>query len=337
MRVINALNVNDAFIKGYNLLMEGGEKQNSRAGPVIVYPEPVTTVYALPQERVLFHSVRDANPAFHLMESLWMLAGRNNARWLDQFVSDFSARFAEDDGHQHGAYGFRWRQHFELEGGGFPIDQLETIINLLRTNSEDRRIVLTMWDPMADLGAVKRDVPCNTQAYFRIHDNCLNMLVCCRSNDMWWGAYGANAVHFSVLQEYLAARIGVKVGTYEQMSFNFHLYPAVVRSRAIQKEASYGKDGPQITQIVTDPEHFDSDLQQFMSDDFILNYDYKNQFFPNIAVPLKSAYTCWRNRRYDQALKLLEWLPEHSDWRVAIYNWFQRRMSKVREKENAGS
>jgi hypothetical protein len=52
----------------------------------------------------------------------------------------------------------------------------------------------------------------------------LDITVCCRSNDIVWGAYGANACQFSVLQEYLAARLDVGVGTYVQFSNNYHCY-----------------------------------------------------------------------------------------------------------------
>ena len=47
----------------------------------------------------------------------------------------------------------------------------------------------------------------------KIKNGRLQMTVHCRSNDIIWGTYGANAVHFSILQEYVAARIGVDLGT----------------------------------------------------------------------------------------------------------------------------
>ena len=207
MRVVYAHNVNDAFYGGLNMLKRDGIRQNSRAGYVLVMPFPVVTVYEKPQQRVLFHTKRDANPFFHLFESLWMLAGWNNAHWLDQFVHDFSERFAEEDGRIHGAYGHRWLRHFDMEGGGedrrLP-NQLDTIVELLKKNPDDRRIVLTMWDPVADLGVTKKDVPCNTQAYFRVrstldsgvsrHPRLLDMTVCCRSNDAVWGCLAGDTL-----------------------------------------------------------------------------------------------------------------------------------------------
>lgn len=357
MRVIRARNVNDAFFLGNVELLEHGVPQNSRAGKVLVHPDPVTTVYSHPMERVLFHSVRDANPVFHLMEALWMLAGRHDATFLDQFVGDFSKRFAEDNGVMHGAYGFRWRYHFDIDGGGVaPVDQLNEIVALLKENPDDRRVVLTMWDPMADLGMSYRDVPCNTHAYFRIREgevvditepsplDChtvaigpvLDMTVCCRSNDIWWGAYGANAVHFSVLQEYMARRLCVGVGFYRQISNNFHIYPAVVGDKTIERQIDpYEEDDVDTTPIVTDPEMFDLEVKRFLNEEHGLGY--KNSFFPDVALPLWVAYKDWRAKNKVAALNLVTGsLSKRSDWRMAMQYWLERRMVKG-EKTNARS
>jgi hypothetical protein len=56
MHVIAARNVNDAYTLGVNYLRQVGRTEDSRAGPVMVAPGPVTTVYARPTERVLMDS-----------------------------------------------------------------------------------------------------------------------------------------------------------------------------------------------------------------------------------------------------------------------------------------
>jgi thymidylate synthase len=361
MYVIHARNVNDAFMSGLALLRESGVREQSRAGEVLVFPTPVVTVYERPRERVLFHSQRDANPFFHLMESLWMLAGRHDALWLDQFVGDFSGRFAEDDGVQHGAYGFRWRSHFDIDGGGHPLnlpDQLDVLVDLLKKNPSDRRTVLTMWDPVADLGAQKRDIPCNTHAYLRVKETpgpainapgrggvsedvyhprrVLDITVCCRSNDAVWGAYGANAVHFSVLQEYLAARIGVGVGKYYQLSNNFHVYQDILDKMGPLKPAvdTYA-DGVKVVPLVNYPDTFDAELANFMIFDSMgvpSPKGYRNQFFTRVAIPLFESYKLWRAKHHGAALDGLRIMPEGNDWRLAAEQWFQRRYDKVKAK-----
>lgn len=356
MKVIWARGVNDAYVQGLALLRAEGIREDSRAGPVLVMPCPVTTVYERPTERVLLDPRRDANPFFHVFEACHMLAGRNDARWLDKFVRDFSSRFAEDDGNQHGAYGFRWRQHFDVEGGGHPAlpDQLSEAVRLLRSNPSDRRVVLTMWDPVADLGISKRDVPCNTHAYLRIRNpdergfedfgdgnivdydlRALDLTVCCRSNDAIWGAYGANAVHFSMLQEYLAGRIGVRVGRYYQCSNNFHVYEDVL--------AKVGEPTPLGDYLGTAPigqdwSCWDEDLVRFMAwteseepDQQPQEYP-RNPWFHGTAEPLFVAHHLWKRGAREHALEIVSdsavWPSMAPDWRAAAVAWLERRMKK---------
>lgn len=217
MRTLEVRNVHQALPLGVDLLNKYGEKRTSRNGVVYVAPWPVTTVYHCPWERVLFWPQRDANPFFHLLESMWMLAGRNDISPLVKIVKRMQ-NFSDDGVTQHGAYGYRWRHWFNR-------DQLKEIIEILDRNKDDRRCVLQMWDAEEDLGRSGKDVPCNTTAAFQINGRGrLDLMVFCRSNDIIWGAYGANAVHFSFLLEYVAAAIGVPMGRYYQISCNWHGY-----------------------------------------------------------------------------------------------------------------
>lgn len=243
MYTIEARNVQEAYVRGLGLVRERGFQQETRNGPALVVPGPVMTVYGQPMERVLLDPTRDANPFFHLLESFWMLAGRNDVASLEPFNGGLK-NYSDDGFRYHGAYGHRWRNHFDD-------DQLQKLITLLREQPTTRQAVLTMWDPEQDLAQVGKDFPCNTQIYFRMRGRevaisdltpemveelqarrlesdpdllALDMTVCCRSNDAIWGAYGANAVHFSVLLEFVAAAVGVHVGRMYQLSNNLHAY-----------------------------------------------------------------------------------------------------------------
>ncbi|MHC4157178.1 MAG: thymidylate synthase [Planctomycetota bacterium] len=129
-----------------------------------------------------------------------MLAGRNDVEWLAYFNANI-ANYSDDGEKFHGAYGYRWRKHFEG-------DQLMDIARALKANHDCRRQVLQIWDACDDLGRCSKDLPCNLTVHFQIGGTrirpVLNMTVFNRSNDVVWGAYGANAVHFSMLQEYMA-------------------------------------------------------------------------------------------------------------------------------------
>lgn len=213
--VIKARNVNEAFSNGFFYLRAAGLPEDSRNGKVIVAPGPVITEYLRPVERVLWDERRLANPFFHLAECAWMLAGGAHVEWIAQF----NTRMYEyaDQGVINGAYGARWRYWFN------GMDQIRAIYKELAARPNSRRAVIAMWDPGND-NAQFNDVPCNTTMYFDCREGRLNMTVCCRSNDILWGAYGANAVHMSFLQQLLAEALDVPVGIYRQFSNNFHAY-----------------------------------------------------------------------------------------------------------------
>lgn len=142
MHVIVVRNVCEALSEGLRYLLTDGRREESRAGPVVVAPWPVTTAYERPTERVLTSPIRDANPFFHLAEALWMLAGRDDAALLNNFVRDFGSRFAEPHGRVHGAYGHRWRH-------ALGYDQLDYIVQTLGKDPTSRQCVLQMWDGAA--------------------------------------------------------------------------------------------------------------------------------------------------------------------------------------------
>lgn len=343
MRVVEARNVCEAYYLGRRLLDEVGEVLPSRAGEVIAAPHPVTTVYERPQERVLFTvDQRVANPVFHLMEALWMLDGRWDAEWLDQFVRDYSERFGDEPRGwgpdepsvvQWGAYGKRWRHWFhkdenavfDTSGTGLKMDQLLQVIRQLRDNPQDRRVVVQMWDPTSDAGQSYRDVPCNLTLVPRIVGGALDIAVFCRSNDLVWGAYGANAVHFSVLQEYLAAGVEVPVGRYYQVSVNFHLYTSLISKigPAPSRALDYYADGEvEASPIVAHWESFDEELHRLLdrgADEAPRGYP-RNPFLWNTAAAMWRVNR-WRLDRHwaraeEEAARIAS-----PDWRLATLAW----------------
>ncbi|MHA2069706.1 MAG: thymidylate synthase, partial [Candidatus Thorarchaeota archaeon] len=124
MEIISARNVEEALILGMRKIAQEGKERPSRNGPVLVFDGPVTTVFRKPQERVMLLPERDANPFFHFMEGLWMLAGRNDVEWISQFNSTIE-NYSDNGVTFHGAYGHRWCNYFNSGGG--VLDQLLTV------------------------------------------------------------------------------------------------------------------------------------------------------------------------------------------------------------------
>lgn len=330
MDVITVRNVSDALVLGTKVIDDVGVRRDSRNGPVKVMPMPVTTMYESPRERVMLHPERDCNPFFHFMECLWMLAGRRDVEWISRFSSNIG-NYTDDGINFHGAYGYRWRNHFEVEGG--VMDQLGTIAALLKKNPDDRRTVLQMWDANADLGLDGKDFPCNLVITFRVNPHGkLDMTVFNRSNDMVWGAYGANAVHMSFLQEVMAAWIGVPVGFYWQISTNFHAYLDTLKKVEPLLNNPDAKSAYELGEIEpfpvvgTDIDTWHSELNMFMDEGAVMGYT--DPFFKKVAVPMLLAWQSWKNKdnenRVSEAIEHADRIVA-TDWRRACIEWLERR------------
>ncbi len=320
MQIIAARNVSEALVLGLRAVNDDGLLRDSRNGPVRVFETPVTTLYHKPDERVLFFPERDANPYFHFMEGLWMISGRNDVEWISRFNSSI-ANYSDDGVTFHGAYGYRWRKHFG-------IDQLENIAAALKANPDDRRIVLQMWDPRTDLGFDGKDFPCNTAAKFRIVDGHLDMTVENRSNDMIWGAYGANAVHFSMLQEYMAAKVGASLGHYWQISTNFHAYHDTMKKHSgllmvDPTDTPYHTGEVEPFPMVQDINAWDRELEMFMQEgDGVMGYT--EPFFKRVAIPILQSHRAFKAKDYGAAATILVSCVA-KDWGRAIYEYVERR------------
>lgn len=348
MKVINAVGINDAMRQGFKYLLEQGVREDSRNGAVLVAPGPVATVYHNPLLRVAYSVTRNANPFFHLMEALWMLAGKNNIDWPVKFNKKF-IEYSDDGVTQFGAYGWRWRDFF-----GY--DQLDMIVNELKSNPTSRRCVLSMWNgrdifkpdtfvipssAQSDLYVATnggKDVPCNTHAYFDCRNGKLNMTVCNRSNDAVWGAYGANIVHFSMLQEYMASRIGISVGTYTQFSNNFHVYTDIydeVKLQNIATESSMAATHYELGDIdvlfvplmygYDDHYSFEMDLEVLLSGGSVEG----STFVGQVAIPMRDAWYAYKAKASkEEVLEILNYgMP--CDWKLAAAQWMNRAFAKT--------
>ena len=328
MRVIWVRNVCQALPQGLALLDLQGKEEDSRAGRVLTAPCPVTTVYTHPEECVLTNPARDANPFFHLLEALWILAGRADAGFLNTYIKDFGSRFAEAEGDIHGAYGHRWRYHFGL-------DQLTVIIQKLRADPNTRQAVLQMWDPRPsggdDLRGDWKDRPCNMQVVFRLRSGNLDMTVYNRSNDIIMGCYGANAVHFSFLQQYMAGHLGVSVGSYTQVSNDYHLYLndyLKMQKRSAGQGFYTAYRGPP-QPLVTHPQVFDTELLRFFRVVEFKAFDetprMQNTFLTYTALPVAAAHALYREGNMPDALAIASTI-QAADWKRACVEWLQRRV-----------
>lgn len=333
MYVINAVNVNDALAQGLDLIHSEGVRLESRNGMTLEVPAPVATVYNNPAQRVLIDPARDANPFFHLMESLWILAGRDDVEFLTEFnkrMADFS-----DDGVTFNApYGYRLRN-------SFCTDQIPEVIAILNRDPNSRQAVCQIWDT-EDINRVTKDKACNMSIVFRVRNKRLDMVVYNRSNDMIWGAYGANVVQFSMLQEYVAAHLGMPVGVYTQVSNSFHVYTDGPGGKVFRNvvEGFNGGRNPyeqvkhQVTMSHLDMPGFEHDLRQFFN-----IYDqhglaevgettyWQSRYFKELVMPMLSVFLIHKRIGPVEAIRYTDFILA-DDWKLGCETWLGTRADR---------
>lgn len=175
----------------------------------------------------------------------------------------------------------------------------------------------------------------------------LDLTVCCRSNDM---LFGCQHVHFSVLQEYLAARIGVGVGEMTQFSFNYYIYQDkldLLRKRAeghpyddgvstfdwCLRDDRYVTGGGLIVAhpMFTAPDAIDEDVRRFAQWHDALQTEneastprYANEWFLRTLTPAMLAHQYHKEKQTTAAMSCAHTIAA-PDWRVACEEWIGRR------------
>ena len=174
-------------------------------------------------------------------ELLWFISGSTNANDLadkDIHIWDGngSREFLDkrglghrDEGDLGPVYGFQWRHfgaaytdmHASYEGKG--VDQLADCIDKIKTNPEDRRIIMSAWNP-ADLDEMALP-PCHMFCQFYVDTDAgeLSCQMYQRSADMGLGV-PFNIASYALLTHLVARVCGLKAGDFVHTIGDAHVY-----------------------------------------------------------------------------------------------------------------
>jgi thymidylate synthase len=173
-----------------------------------------------PRERWVSSRKPAINPAFAIAEVVWILAGREDSKFINHW-NPILPKFAGNDAVYHGAYGARLRYKFCF-------DQIERAYNILKNNKITRQVTLQIWCPELDMPSDDgepraADIPCNVCSMLKIRDSKLEWTQVMRSNDFILGT-PHNFVQFTSLQEIMAGWLGLEAGSYHQLCDSLHIY-----------------------------------------------------------------------------------------------------------------
>ena len=104
-------------------------------------------------------------------------------------------------------------------------NQLEKLISDFKNDPNSRQGWLSVWDPNEDVDKLggKGRVPCTLGYHFQYRNGKLNMHNVMRSCDLY--THFCNDVYLGIkLLEYVAKRLDMKVGNYQQTIFSLHTY-----------------------------------------------------------------------------------------------------------------
>ena len=139
--------------------------------------------------------------------------GKDLGYYNDEFVKELGP-----------VYGAQWR-NFNGSYGTFDhsrgTDQIEWLINEIRTNPDSRRLILSAWNPN-QLSQMALP-PCHYAAQFRVINGKLNCMMTMRSNDAFLGA-PFNIASYSLLTHILARETGLEVGELVYSIGDAHIY-----------------------------------------------------------------------------------------------------------------
>lgn len=124
-------------------------------------------------------------------------------------------------------YGFQWRhfnapyKNYDSDYSGQGIDQLKKVIETIKTNPSDRRMIVMAWDPcMLDEMALP---PCHYGFQITVLDGKINLLWNQRSVDTMLGL-PFNIASYATLLHLLAKETGLKEGKLVGFLANVHIY-----------------------------------------------------------------------------------------------------------------
>ncbi len=155
-----------------------------------------------------------------IYELLWYLTGSTNIKYLqDNGVRIWNEWSSSNGELGPGIYGNMWRNYSNPIGK--PIDQIATLVHTLKTNPNDRRMLVNAWNP--GLIPVTGLPPCHYSFQCYVANDELSMIMNQRSVDSFLGL-PFNIVQYSILLRMLAEVVGLKPGDFIWNGGDIHVY-----------------------------------------------------------------------------------------------------------------
>ncbi len=151
-----------------------------------------------------------------IYELLWFIKGDTNVKYLQDNGVRIWNEWADENGNLGPVYGSQWRN---WNGDG--IDQLADVIERIKHNPNDRRMIVTAWNP-SKIGQMKLP-PCHMMFQFYVANGKLSCMLYQRSCDMFLGV-PFNIASYALLTMMIAQICDLKAGEFIHTLGDTHIY-----------------------------------------------------------------------------------------------------------------
>ncbi len=208
-----------------------------------------------------------------IYELLWFLKGDTNIEYLKENGVRIWNEWADENGDLGPVYGHQWRNWNSEE-----IDQIQEIVDTLKTNPNSRRMLVSAWNPsvLPDTSvSFSENVangkaalpPCHAFFQFYVADGKLSCQLYQRSADIFLGV-PFNIASYALLTMMMAQVCGYEAGDFIHTFGDAHIYS----NHMEQVELQLSREPRPLPTMKLNPEV--KDIFDFKFEDFILeDYD----------------------------------------------------------------
>ena len=209
-----------------------------------------------------------------IYELLWFLRGETNIAWLHEHDVSIWDEWAKPDGDLGPVYGKQWRAWRTAEGGS--IDQISQAVQLLKSNPDSRRIMVSAWN----VGELERMSLMPRHAFFQLYvaGGRLSCQMYQRSADIFLGV-PFNIASYALLTHMFAQQSDLEPGEFIWTGGDCHLYLNHLQQADLQlARTPYAL--PQLRILRRPPSMFDYQYEDF---EFV-NYQHHPGIHAAVAV-----------------------------------------------------
>lgn len=256
-------------------ILDNGEVRTDRTGVGTISIFGTQTKYDL-REGFPLLTTKKMQWASIVKELLWFLSGSTNTKDLGCGIWD---AWADEEGRVGKSYGYQWRK-WEVEDGADwdgivcfkHVDQIQNAIDLIKTNPDSRRIIVSAWN-VSDVLDLKLP-PCHVLFQFYVTSGRLDCQMYQRSADCALGV-PFNIASYALLMVMVAQECNLVPGIFTHTIGDAHIYLNQIEGVKEQLTRTPGK----LPSLVVAKKPFD----EIRFEDIQL-IDYKSQ--PTIKFPI---------------------------------------------------